>query len=128
MRFSKPGGEHAERAVVLHQQALLVELVDHHGQQRVVEALAHDVLGGEEHAEQVVDLAGVAHALGHEDAPQAQRLVVAALEQHDAAPAALGEVGVAVELPAGRGVELVEVPHAEGLGVLGPVRRRAGAR
>ena len=58
--------------------------------------------------------------LGHEDPPQAQRLGVAALEQHDAAPAALGERGVAVELPARRGVELVEVAHAEGLGVLGP--------
>ena len=55
--------------------------------------------------------------LGHEDAPQVQRLVVAALQQHDAAAAALGEGGVAVELPAGRGVELVEVAHAEGLGV-----------
>ena len=109
-------GEHAERPVVLDQQALLVELGDDDGQQRVVEALPHHVLGGEQDAEQLVDLAGVAHGLGHEDAPEVQRLVVAALEQHDAAAAALGEGGVAVELPARRGVELVEVAHAEGLG------------
>ena len=55
-------GEHAEGAVVLDQQALLVELGDDDGQQRVVEALPHDVVGGQEDAEQVVDLAGVAHA------------------------------------------------------------------
>ncbi len=91
-------GEHAERPVVLHQQALLVELGHHDGQQRVVEALPHDVIGGQQHAEQLVDLGGVAHRLGHEDAPEVQRLVVAALEQHDPAPAAIGEGRVAVEL------------------------------
>ena len=114
-------GEHAQGPVVLHQQALLVELGDDDGQQRVVEALPHDVLRGQEDAEQLVDLAGVAHGLGDEDAPEVQRLVVAGLQQHDAVAAALGEVGVAVELPAGRRVELVEVPHAEGLGVGRPV-------
>ena len=114
-------GEHAQCPVVLHQQALLVELGDDDGQQRVVEALPDDVVGGEEDAEQLVDLAGVAHGLVDEDAPEVQRLVVAGLEQHDAVAAALGEGGVAVELPAGRGVELVEVAHAEGLGVGRPV-------
>ena len=114
-------GEHAQGPVVLHQQALVVELGDDDRQQRVVEALPHDVLGGQQDAEQLVDLAGVAHGLGHEDAPEVQRLVVPALQQHDAVAAALGEIGVAVELPPGRGVELVEVPHAERLGVGGPV-------
>src|SRR6202042_3070501 len=46
-------GEHAERPVVLHQQAHLVELGDHHRQQRVVEALAHDVIGGQEDTQEV---------------------------------------------------------------------------
>ena len=111
-------GEARERAIVLDQQALGVELVDHDWQQRVVEALPHDVVVGQEHAEKVIDLARVPHGLGYEDPPQAQRLGVAALKQHDAPPAPLGERGIAVELEARRGVELVEVPHAEGLGVL----------
>ena len=114
-------GEHAEGPVVLHQQALLVELRHHDRQQRVVEALPHHVLGREEHAEHVVDLAGVTHGLGHEDAPEVQRLVVTTLQQHDAVAAALREGRVAVELPARRRVELVEVAHAEGLRVGGAV-------
>ena len=117
----EPLGEHAEGPVVLHQQALLVELGDDDGQQRIVEALPHDVLGGQEDAEQLVDLAGMAHGLGDEDAPEVQRLFVAGLQQHDAVAATLGEVEVAVELPSGRRVELVEIPHAERLGVGGPV-------
>ena len=114
-------GEHAESPVVLDQQALLVELGDDDRQQRVVEALPHDVVVGQQHPEQVVDLAGVAHGLGHEDPPEVQRLVVATLQQHDAVAAALGEGRVTVELPPGRGVELVEVPHTERLGVGRPV-------
>ena len=66
---AKPGGEHAQRAVVLDEEALRRQLLDHDGEQRVVEALPDGVVLGEEHAEQVVDLVGVAHALGHEDAP-----------------------------------------------------------
>ena len=114
-------GEHTEGPVVLDQEALLVELGDDDGQQRVVEALPHDVLGSEEDTEQLVDLAGVAHGLGDEDAPQVQRLLVAGLQEHHTIAAALGEIEVAVELSSGRGVELVEIPHAERLGIGRPV-------
>ncbi len=100
MAVLEAGREHAERAVVLHQQSLRGQLVDHHREQRVVEALADGVLLGEENPEHLVDLAGVAHALGHEDPPQPHRLGVAGLEQDDAEPAALGEIRIAVELRA----------------------------
>ncbi len=115
------GREHAERPVVLDEEPLLLELGHDHGQQRVVEALPHRVLGCEEDTQQVVDLLDVGHRLGHEDPPQPHSLGIAALEQHDPSPAAIGERRVTVELATRGGIELVEVPRAEGLGPLGSV-------
>ena len=120
LRFSNPSGNTHSAPSSSTSRPLALELLDDDRQQRVVEALPHGVVGGQEHAEQVVDLARVAHRLGDEDPPQPQRLGVAALQEHDPLPAPLREPGVGVELPARRGVELVEVPHAERLGVLRP--------
>jgi hypothetical protein len=72
-------GEDAERALVLHQESLRCELVDHHREERVVEALPHHVLVGQQHTQHGVDLVVVAQALGYEDAPEVERLGVPAL-------------------------------------------------
>ena len=99
MAVGEAFGEHAERAVVLDQQPLRRQLVDAPpSSKRVVEALPDDVVVGQQDAEHGVDLVDVAQALGHEDLPEAQRLGVPPLQEDDPLAAALGEVGVAVEV------------------------------
>ena len=102
--------------MVLDQQALGAQLVDDHVEQGVVRALTGHVVVGEEDPQHAVDLVDVPQALGHEDLPEPQRLGVSPLEQHHPLATALAECGVAVEVEARLGIELVEITHAEGLG------------
>ena len=116
-RFVKPSGKTHSAPWSSTRSPSAAQLVDHHGEQRVVRALPGDVVVGEQDAEHRVDLVDVPQALGHEDLPESQRLGIPALEEDHTPAAALGEVGVAVEVQARLGVELVEVAHAERLGV-----------
>ncbi len=83
------GWEHDQRAVGLLQQAGRIEPVDHLRHQRLVAALAGEVVVGQQHAELGVDLVPVLCALGYQVPPQPHRLLVALLQQHDPGPGPL---------------------------------------
>ena len=84
-RSTNPSREDAERALALDEEALRAEIVDDVVQLGVVEALAGDVIVGEQNAELVVDLVEVADALGDEHPPEPQRLFVTRLQRDDPA-------------------------------------------
>ena len=89
------------------------------GQHRVVEALAHHVVVGEQDAELGVDLVEVADALGHQDPPQAQGLGLSPDCRSTTRPAAaLAEGLVGVEGGPGLAVETVEVADRQLVGRL----------
>ncbi len=107
-----------ERTLVGDEEALGLELVDHRVEQRVVRALAGDVLVGEHHVEAVVDRVEVAAGRVVEQPPQTQAGLVARLERHDAFAGTIGEdrVGLVVELGPGRLIEAREVADRQGRG------------
>ena len=118
-RLVNPGGNTTSRAVGLLQQAGGVETLEDLGHQRLVAALAGQVVVGEQHAELVVDLVPVRRALLDECSPQRHRLGVAVLQQHDPLAGPLLELLVGRELGGRVLVEGVEVAQLERAGPLG---------
>ncbi len=113
LAVGEPGWEEAQGAVALLQQAELLQLGDHVVQVVVVGALAGVVVGGEQHVELAVEPGDGALGGIHEGVPEAQRVLVAGLQQHDPLAAALGEDRIGVELGPGLPVEGLEVGEGE---------------
>src|ERR1019366_146024 len=107
--------EHAERSVALDKQPRALEVSDDRVKLVVVRRLARDVLGLQADVQEAIHRVEVTDGLLDEDSPQGQGLVVAVLQRDDAAPAALREGLVGVELLPGFLVEGVKVADRESL-------------
>lgn len=108
-----PGREHAQRAVALLDQAAIGQFLHDVGEPVVVAALAREVRGRQQDVEQPVDDLEVGLRLVDQDPPQAQRRLVAALQEHHPLPRPGLEGLVAVELLPRRLVEPAEVAGRE---------------
>ena len=116
-RFVKPGGNTTSAPSECSSRPAAASRSTTCGQERVVEALADDVVVREQHAELAVQVGPELLGGLDEPVPDRRSSRVVALEQHDSGPCPLGELGIGLEPLRRLLVVLVERLDVELVGV-----------
>ena len=101
--------KHAERALGLGDQPVLIQILDHSRQVIVVGALASDVGVGERHTQSCIDLLVVLDGRVDELLPQREDRLVPRLQANHDSSSFIGKVGLGEELRIGVEVERFQI-------------------